>query len=52
MLPNHHITKPVYIGEIRPDGQFNVVFKTKELIPGAASVSYTHLDVYKRQIST
>src|SRR3979411_664902 len=25
MLPNHHITKPVYIGEIRPDGQFNTV---------------------------
>ena len=29
MLPNHHITKPVFIGEIRPDGQFNVVWKTK-----------------------
>jgi len=22
MLPNHHITKPVYIGEVRADGQF------------------------------
>src|SRR6201988_3390484 len=33
MLPNHHITKPVYIGEIRPDGQFNVGWKTKELGP-------------------
>jgi urea transport system substrate-binding protein len=40
LLPNHHITKPVYIGEIRPDGQFNVVFKTKELIPGAAWSPY------------
>ena len=22
MMPNHHITKPVYIGEIQADGQF------------------------------
>jgi urea transport system substrate-binding protein len=26
---NHHLHKPVYIGEIRPDGQFSVVWKTK-----------------------
>ncbi len=26
---NHHLHKPVLIGEIRPDGQFNVVWKTK-----------------------
>ncbi len=26
---NHHLHKPVFIGEIRPDGQFNVVWKTK-----------------------
>jgi urea transport system substrate-binding protein len=25
---NHHLWKPVYIGEIRADGQFNVVWKT------------------------
>ncbi|MEI2416960.1 urea ABC transporter substrate-binding protein [Orrella sp. JC864] len=25
---NHHLHKPVYIGEIRGDGQFNVVWKT------------------------
>jgi hypothetical protein len=25
MLPNHHITKPVLIGEIQADGQFDVV---------------------------
>jgi urea transport system substrate-binding protein len=36
MLPNHHITKPVFIGEIKADGQFNVVFKTKDLVPGDA----------------
>ena len=34
MLPNHHITKPVYIGEIRRDGQFDVVWQTKSLVPG------------------
>jgi len=35
MLANHHITKPVYIGEVRADGQFNVVFKTP-VVPGDA----------------
>nr|WP_228720849.1 urea ABC transporter substrate-binding protein [Nitrogeniibacter mangrovi] len=29
---NHHLHKPVLIGEIRPDGQFSVVWKTKEPI--------------------
>ena len=29
---NHHLHKPVMIGEIRPDGQFSVVWKTKEPI--------------------
>jgi urea transport system substrate-binding protein len=28
MMPNHHITKPVLIGEVRGDGQFNVVWQT------------------------
>src|SRR6476660_1451530 len=36
MLANHHITKPVLIGEIRGDGQFDVVWKTPDLVPGAA----------------
>jgi urea transport system substrate-binding protein len=27
--PNHHLHKPVMIGEIRADGQFSVVWKTK-----------------------
>ncbi|GJD64780.1 urea ABC transporter substrate-binding protein [Methylobacterium frigidaeris] len=36
MLTNHHITKPVFIGEIEANGQFDVVWKTKELIPGEA----------------
>ena len=29
---NHHLHKPVMIGEIKADGQFNVVWKTKEPI--------------------
>ena len=36
MLPNHHITKPVLIGEIEGNGQFDVVWKTPGLVPGAA----------------
>jgi urea transport system substrate-binding protein len=36
LLPNHHITKPVYIGEVRADGQFDVVWKTKAEVPGDA----------------
>jgi urea transport system substrate-binding protein len=36
MLPNHHITKPVFIGEIKADGQFDVVWKTGGLVPGDA----------------
>jgi urea transport system substrate-binding protein len=40
LLPNHHITKPVYIGEIRADGQFDVVWQTKGLVAGDAWSDY------------
>jgi urea transport system substrate-binding protein len=36
MLPNHHITKPVLIGEIQEDGQFLTVSQTDDLVPGDA----------------
>jgi len=36
MLPNHHITKPVLIGEIQEDGQFETVWQTEGLVPGDA----------------
>jgi len=36
MMPNHHITKPVLIGEIQDDGQFETVFETAGLVPGDA----------------
>src|SRR6202163_2379008 len=35
MLANHHITKPVFIGEVLADGQFDVVKKI-DLVPGEA----------------
>jgi urea transport system substrate-binding protein len=34
MMPNHHITKPVLIGEIQDDGQFEVVWSTDGLVVG------------------
>ncbi|AUN33688.1 urea ABC transporter substrate-binding protein [Niveispirillum cyanobacteriorum] len=34
MLPNHHITKPVLIGEVQADGQFETVWKTPGLVAG------------------
>src|SRR5437868_7820917 len=40
VLPNHHITKPVYIGEVRADGQFDVVWKTPGTVPGDAWSDY------------
>jgi len=40
MLPNHHITKPVLIGEIQADGQFEVVWKTDQEVPGDAWTDY------------
>lgn len=36
MMPNHHITKPVLIGEIQSDGQFEVVSETDGLVAGDA----------------
>ncbi|HTT06498.1 MAG TPA: urea ABC transporter substrate-binding protein [Steroidobacteraceae bacterium] len=40
LLPNHYITKPVYIGEIRGDGQFDVVWKTDHVVPGESWSPY------------
>jgi urea transport system substrate-binding protein len=36
MLANHHITKPVLIGEIKADGQMDTVWKTSGLVAGDA----------------
>jgi urea transport system substrate-binding protein len=36
MMPNHHITKPVLIGEIQADGQFETVWSTEGLVAGDA----------------
>ncbi|MEM9317520.1 MAG: urea ABC transporter substrate-binding protein [Pseudomonadota bacterium] len=39
MLPNHHLTKPVLIGEIRADGQFDIISQT-EPVAGDAWTDY------------
>jgi len=36
MNTNHHLSKPVLIGEIQPDGQFETVWETEGLIVGDA----------------
>ena len=36
MMPNHHITKPVLIGEIQADGQFDIIWETAGLVAGYA----------------
>ncbi|MBE9603349.1 urea ABC transporter substrate-binding protein [Acetobacteraceae bacterium H6797] len=33
MHKNHHLSKPVMIGEVQADGQFNIVWKTPTAIP-------------------
>jgi len=40
MGKNHHLTKPVLIGEIQDDGQFDVVWKTDGLVAGDAWSDY------------
>lgn len=36
MNKNHHLSKPVLIGEIQADGQFEVVWETDGVVPGDA----------------
>ena len=33
MLPNHHMAKPVMIGEVQADGQFSIVYQSAALPP-------------------
>jgi urea transport system substrate-binding protein len=40
MMPNHHITKPVLIGEIQENGQFETVWQTSGLEVGDAWSDY------------
>jgi len=40
MMPNHHITKPVLIGEIQDDGQFATVWQTRGTVVGDAWSDY------------
>jgi urea transport system substrate-binding protein len=40
MNTNHHLSKPVMIGEIQANGQFQIVSKTKEAIKADAWSTY------------
>ena len=40
MMPNHHITKPVLIGEVQKDGQFEIVWETPGTVLGDAWSDY------------
>lgn len=40
MHPNHHLSKPVLIGEIQEDGQFEIVWETKGTVIGDAWTDY------------
>ncbi|QFI39047.1 urea ABC transporter substrate-binding protein [Moritella marina ATCC 15381] len=40
MMPNHHITKPVLLGEIQDDGQFETVWETTGVVAGDAWSDY------------
>jgi len=46
MNKNHHLSKPVLIGEIQDDGQFDVVWKTDGLVPGDAWSDFLPEDKY------
>ncbi|WP_158971475.1 urea ABC transporter substrate-binding protein [Paraglaciecola sp. L3A3] len=49
MNANHHLSKPVLIGEIQEDGQFEVVWETSDTVIGDAWSD--HLDSSKNLIS-
>jgi len=34
MLPNHHINKPMYIGKVKPDGQYQIIWRSPDNING------------------
>ncbi len=40
MMPNHHLTKPVLIGEIQDDGQIETVWQTPDTVVGDAWSDY------------
>jgi urea transport system substrate-binding protein len=40
MNANHHLSKPVLIGEIQANGQFEIVWETEGLVPGDAWSDY------------
>jgi len=47
MGANHHLSKPVMIGEIKADGQFNVIYKTPTAIPAKPWSQYIQGNINK-----
>jgi urea transport system substrate-binding protein len=47
MLPNHHISKPAYIGRLRPDGQYEIIWKSAADIPGDPWIDPVSVDADK-----
>jgi urea transport system substrate-binding protein len=47
MLPNHHISKPAYIGRLGPDGQYEIIWKSPADIPGDPWIDSISVDVDK-----
>ena len=41
---NHHLHKPVYIGEIKKNGQFKIVYESEGLVSPDSYSSYLHPD--------
>ncbi len=40
MNTNHHLSKPVLIGEVQEDGQFEIVWRTRNVVKGDAWSNY------------
>ena len=48
MLPNHHLSKPVLIGEIQDNGQFDIISQTTE-VAGDAWTDFHQRQQYSNQ---
>lgn len=46
---NHHLHKPVFIGEIKSDGQFNVIWKTPATLRAAPWSPYLPENAGKKE---
>jgi len=47
MLPNHHLSKPAYIGRLEPGGQYEIIWKSPADIPGDPWIDPVSVDADK-----